>query len=227
MTINTGVDGSRPDPWRHESQPARLEASPPHLDRGTTITTKPGRPMDPVLTARLLDSTLHLLAEDGLARVNADVVTARSRAGKAAFYRRWPTIGDLIADAVGTCALVPEVPDSGELRADLLALLGAWGRPLDRCERAAAALLGHAGRDTQLDDVLEGAVVRPLAARVGQIADRQDARGQTVTAVRRRLLTMLVQSLWWQRYTSNSPASSGPDVEQLVDVVLLPVVTRP
>ncbi|GAA4304733.1 TetR/AcrR family transcriptional regulator [Klenkia terrae] len=189
------------------------------------MAARSGRPLDGALTVTLLDCTLEILAQDGLGRITTDVVAARAQAGKSAIYRRWPSAQELVVDALRTCTLVPDVTDTGSLRGDLVALLDPWTHPLDRCERAASALLGHAGRGTVLDEVLERGVVQPLAAAVTRITDRHAARADVLTGVQVRLLVVVVQSMWWQRYTSNRPASTTAEVEQMVDLVLLPITT--
>lgn len=185
----------------------------------------PGRPLDPRLTSTLLSSTVEILARDGLGRITTDAIATHARAGKAAIYRRWPSLDVLIADAMTTCELIPDVPDHGPLRDALCTLFQPWTRPLDRGERAAAALLGHAGRGTHLDAVLTRSVVVPLAAAVGGIADRQAGDHPALSEVQRRLLTVVVQSMWWQRYTAGVEPCTAADLAELLDRVLLPVAT--
>lgn len=83
-----------------------------------------GRRRDPQLTVRVIDETIDLLAEYGVAELTMDYVAARAGAGKASIYRRWRTQDELLADAIAT--LGPrEVawPEPADLRNDLVALL--------------------------------------------------------------------------------------------------------
>ena len=56
-------------------------------------------------------------------------VAARAHTGVAVLYRRWPRKDDLVMAAIGHYGAVHpvEVPDTGSLRGDLLALLGGIG----------------------------------------------------------------------------------------------------
>jgi AcrR family transcriptional regulator len=77
------------------------------------------------LQAAIFEAALAELAEVGYGRLTMDQVARRAHTGKTSLYRRWPTRADLVAEAVRAQGeLGPfAVPDSGDLRADLLALL--------------------------------------------------------------------------------------------------------
>jgi AcrR family transcriptional regulator len=78
------------------------------------------------LEAALLDAAWDELAEAGFAKLTMESVAARAKTGVAVLYRRWPNKDDLVMSAIrhyGTTHPV-EVPDTGSLRGDMLALLG-------------------------------------------------------------------------------------------------------
>ena len=185
----------------------------------------PGRPLSSELSDQLVAVAMDILADEGWGRLNSDRVAARAKAGKAGIYRRWPTMAALARHALSTAPLVEVPADGGSLRADLCALLVRWTRPLDRAERAAASLVGAARHDEDLRAGLDEALVRPLAAAVRELADREAARGRELPAERVALLGSVLQALWWQRYTcfGGAPRTS-PEVERLVADVLLPIV---
>jgi AcrR family transcriptional regulator len=65
-------------------------------------------------------------------------VAARARTGVAVLYRRWPRKDDLVMAAIanhGTMNPV-DMPDTGSLRGDMLALLGAGSVPEQRLDLA-------------------------------------------------------------------------------------------
>jgi AcrR family transcriptional regulator len=185
----------------------------------------PGRPLSTELSEQLVAVAMDILADEGWGRLNSDRVAARARAGKAGIYRRWPTMAALARHALSTTSLVEVPEDTGSLSTDLCALLLPWTRPLDRSERAAASLVGAARHDEELRAGLDDALVRPLAAAVRELTDREAARGNELTRERVALLGQVLQALWWQRYTSfaTSPMTS-PQVEQLVADVLVPII---
>ena len=191
----------------------------------STGSRPPGRPLSTELSEQLVAVAMDILADEGWGRLNSDRVAARARAGKAGIYRRWPTMAALARHALSTATLVEAPQDSGSLAADLCALLLPWTRPLDRAERAAASLVGAARHDEELRAGLEEALVRPLAAAVGELAAREADRGRELSGERITLLGQVLQALWWQRYTSFAAVPMTPrELEQLVADVLLPIV---
>lgn len=80
-----------------------------------------GRPTDEDLTRRILDATGQLLTENGYADLRVEQVARRAECGKAAIYRRYPDKAALVAAVIEASARVGETPDTGDVRADLLA----------------------------------------------------------------------------------------------------------
>jgi AcrR family transcriptional regulator len=79
------------------------------------------------LEAALLEAAWEELAEVGFAKLTMESVAARARTGVAVLYRRWPNKDSLAMAAIrhyGTTRPV-EIPDTGSLRGDMFALLGA------------------------------------------------------------------------------------------------------
>ncbi|MBB3602639.1 AcrR family transcriptional regulator [Mycolicibacterium sp. BK556] len=89
-----------------------------------------GRPRDASLDAAILDAARALLVESSYAELSMDAVAARARVGKKSIYRRWaskaPLVAEAVLDAYGRDGSF-EVPDTGNLRADLLRWLVEHG----------------------------------------------------------------------------------------------------
>jgi AcrR family transcriptional regulator len=184
----------------------------------------PGRPLSAELSDQLQSVAVDILAEEGWGRLNSDRIAARARAGKAGIYRRWPTMAALARSAIGRFRLVDIPADGGSLRADLIALAQRWTRPLDREERAVASIVGAARHEEELRAGLDTALVQPLAAAVGVIGQRADARGEPIEDGRLALLGSVLEAFWWQRYTAaGDGAMTAHQVELVVDDVLLPI----
>ena len=185
----------------------------------------PGRPLSAELSEQLIAVAVDILAEEGWGRLNSDRIAARAHAGKAGIYRRWPTMAALARDAVGRFSLVSAPDDAGSLRADLLALVARWTRPLDREERAVASIVGVARHEEDLRSGLDAALVRPLADVVDEIGARAVRRGEPIEPCRLALLGSVLEAFWWQRYTTvGDGVMSEEQVERVVDEVLLPIV---
>src|SRR5690242_6416716 len=83
-----------------------------------------GRPRAPFLAESVINATIELLAERGVEGATIDAIAARAGVGKPSIYRRWESRDELIADVLVrvTDRAIP-VPDTGSLRADLVAML--------------------------------------------------------------------------------------------------------
>ena len=103
-----------------------------------------GRKRDPTRDADILDAALEVLAEVGYASMTMDMVATRAKAGKATMYRRWPSKTELLLDAVArlkaTAVDLEQLPDTGTLRGDLLALFKP--QPLARGARTLEVMAG-------------------------------------------------------------------------------------
>jgi AcrR family transcriptional regulator len=189
------------------------------------MTGTPGRPLSAELSEQLLKVAVDILADDGWSRLNSDRIAARARAGKAGIYRRWPSMPALVREAVSRFDLVPLPEDAGSLREDLLALLERWTAPLDRQERAAAAIVGAARFDDDLRAALDAALVQPLTAAVNELGQRAIEREEVLDPGRLLLLGSVLEAFWWQRFTATGDgAMTREQVERVVDDVLLPLV---
>jgi AcrR family transcriptional regulator len=78
------------------------------------------------LEAALLDAAWDELVEAGFTKLTMESVAVRAKTGVAVLYRRWPNKDDLVIAAIGHYgkARPVEIPDTGSLRGDMLALLG-------------------------------------------------------------------------------------------------------
>ena len=79
------------------------------------------------LEAALLDAAWDELVEAGFARLTMESVADRARTGVAVLYRRWPGKDALAMAAIAHYGRTHpvEMPDTGSLRSDMLALLGS------------------------------------------------------------------------------------------------------
>jgi AcrR family transcriptional regulator len=107
------------------------EKQHPHRARGTDRKKASGpkrRPGGRSARVRrsILDATVDTLVVNGYAGLSIDEVATRAGVHKTTIYRRWRDAGTLVVDALldRQREHVP-IPDTGELRRDLLALLDA------------------------------------------------------------------------------------------------------
>ena len=128
----------------------------------------------------ILLATLELLAEAGYDQLTMDGVAARARCSKATIYRRWPGKAELVMTAVRRHAGSPAAaaPDTGSLRADLLAVVEAMRASL--VGQDAALILGlmiAMRRDPELARVVRDQILDTKREVFGAAIARAVARG--------------------------------------------------
>jgi AcrR family transcriptional regulator len=88
-----------------------------------------GRPRAADRTPAILGAVIQLIDEDGYDRLRIQDVANRAGVGLATIYRRWPTKQDLVIEALR--AKVVDLPDTGDPRADLIAIFTLMARAFD------------------------------------------------------------------------------------------------
>lgn len=77
--------------------------------------------------ARVHEAVLDLVADVGFARLTMEGIAGRAGTGKQTLYRTWPSTAAIVFDALLARSETPEgtvsVPDTGDLKADLLLLI--------------------------------------------------------------------------------------------------------
>ncbi|MDI3418144.1 TetR/AcrR family transcriptional regulator [Streptomyces luteolus] len=95
------------------------------MERAQQVRRGPGRPREERVTRSVLDAVAELVAERGMGALTMDAVAARAGVGKPAIYRRWPTKQDLVIATAESRIGPLTVPDMGDFRAELRAVLTA------------------------------------------------------------------------------------------------------
>jgi AcrR family transcriptional regulator len=89
----------------------------------------PGRPRDESLDAAILDAAVDELTERGYLGLSIEAVAARAGVAKTTLYRRWPSVQDLVIDALRTLhGPAPDLDDALPTRERLLGLLDSMRR---------------------------------------------------------------------------------------------------
>jgi AcrR family transcriptional regulator len=160
----------------------------------------------------VLDAALHELIANGYTALSVEAVASRAGVNKTTVYRRWPTLDDLLVDALTAWSqdAIPG-PDTGSIETDLIAL----GRELaDQLNggvgRQIAAIVLTAGlRSAQLREAtrrfFDQQAVRasPLVTRA---IDRGELPANTDTNA---LLTTFRAPLFYRMVTTGDPIDEG------------------
>jgi AcrR family transcriptional regulator len=179
------------------------------------------------LEAALLEAAWEELGEAGFAKLTMESVAARARTGVAVLYRRWPRKDELVLATLRhhdrTHTVSP--PDTGSLRDDMIAVLGAINNAGQELRTVAAAVLSGLLADTGLTPgQLRERVMGDRPSRTDEIFRRAHERGeidldQTPSAV----LAMPLQLLRNDLLLAFEPV---PDkrILEIVDDLFLPLV---
>jgi AcrR family transcriptional regulator len=82
-----------------------------------------GRPRKPETATAILDAALAVFGEVGYEGMTIEAVAARAGVGKATIYRRWSSKDDLIIAAIHEVLTSDEVPEMGDIRKTLIAIV--------------------------------------------------------------------------------------------------------
>lgn len=192
------------------------------LSRRRGVTGDGSRRRGAALEADLLDAAWEELAEVGYARLTMEGVAARARTGKQVLYRRWPNRAQLVRAVVRrrSGALGEQVPDTGELRGDVLAVL----REMVERQR-------ELGPDVIPGLLAEVPDVDPDFARImrgvlGVILERAVGRGEIGSGeLPGRVVSLPADLLRHEMLLGREPVSEQVLVS-IVDDVFLPLVRR-
>lgn len=187
----------------------------------------PARRRGAELEQAILRAAAAELTESGYAGMTMDQVARRAGTNKNTIYRRWPHRAALgIAAYRRLAAETTSLPDTGELRGDVLELLrGAnrtWSSPLGAILRA---LLAGAQDDPELLAQIQGSSVDAGSGLWLTILGRAVARGEAPPeALNTRVATVAIALLRNEYLTRGHPSVTDDVIVEIVDDVYLPLV---
>jgi AcrR family transcriptional regulator len=179
-----------------------------------------------VLEQAILQATLDELTEVGYGGLTIDRVAARAHTNKTAIYRRWPSRAALAVAAHRHATTTEELPDTGDLRADVLALLNAAARRISSPQGEVLHILAaEMGNEPDLvrearEQMLASSLSRWLTV-LGRAVARGEARPEALSP---RIATVAVDLLRHEYLVRGaSPIATG-SITEIVDAIYLPLV---
>jgi AcrR family transcriptional regulator len=152
MASSPREGGKRPVVSPAAARPRAASTATPH-----TAADQPADAREPISRGagarqRVLLAALEVLYGDGLPGFTMEAVARRAGASKATLYRRWPTVGALMIDAMDATFQPFPVPDTGRVDTDIAQLLTALVALLEHppFPRLLAAFIDAAERDPTL-----------------------------------------------------------------------------
>ncbi len=198
----------------------------------TTDIPKLGRKRDHTRDPEILRAALDVLSDTGYDGMTMEMVAARAKAGKATLYRRWPSKGELVIDAVAGMKRGDfdhdHLPNTGTLRGDLVAMIkpdvvedGA------RKMRIMAGLMSMISRSPELAEVARQAIVEPRVIANAALLQRAMDRGEISADCDIANLAVLSQAMATYRVLVLQQPVDREFFIGLIDGVVLPAVGLP
>ncbi|MFF3246148.1 TetR/AcrR family transcriptional regulator [Streptomyces sp. NPDC002870] len=182
----------------------------------------------PVLERAILDAALEQLSTVGWSGLTMEGVAAGAQTGKAAVYRRWPSKGDLVADALQAGLPTLDVAaDHGSIREDLFQLcLRVRDAMYSRSGFALRSVLYECDIATaeRFHGVIVRGVVEPSNRLIREVVRRGVTRGDVRPDATGDLVFDVIPGL--MMYRSKVCGSEWPDgdIADMIDQVMVPLL---
>jgi AcrR family transcriptional regulator len=203
------------------------DAANTDLADDATEAPKLGRKRDHTRDPEILDAALEVLAETGYDGMTIDMVAARARAGKATLYRRWPSKGELVIDAVACMKQndTPSLPDTGTLRGDLVAMIKPHSiEDAGKKLQIMTGLVSMLSRAPELAEAANAAIIEPRA-RINRILfQRAIDRGEISAECDVETLSLVSPSMAVYRVMVLQKPVDRKFLLSIIDGVILPAV---
>lgn len=188
------------------------------------VARSPGRPLSTAIDDQLLRATQDLLIEEGFARLTMDAVARRCGASKATIYRRWSGKTALAVAAAAALFQVREVPDTGDLRQDLLACGLAYVEEEGRNAQVLASVISASRHDPALREAAEQALGAPYGNLFERVLSRAVDRGLLGGDLDLEILARVFPAIAYQQVAARGLLVGEDDVRRVIDGVLLPAL---
>jgi AcrR family transcriptional regulator len=128
--------------------------------------------------AELYTGTLALVAERGYEKLTMDQIAEATRSSKATLYRQWGSKSALVVDALRCVGETEhEVPETGTLRGDLLAMVShSEGQEHD--SELLAAIMHAIRQDEELAEAVRTQILEPGRESIRAVVRRAVDRGE-------------------------------------------------
>ncbi|QZN86761.1 TetR/AcrR family transcriptional regulator [Cellulomonas sp. C5510] len=186
---------------------------------------RPGRPRDEAKDEAILSAARELLRERGYAGMTMDAVAERAGAGKATVYRRWSSKVQLTVDSM-LCAkqlTIDEVPDTGSLRDDLLAVATRASRLKN--DDLMHGVMSAIREEPEVAAVFHEQFVASQARLMRDVLERAELRGETSPDADVEMITAVALAMVHYRKVVAHRPMDAAFAARLVDAVILPLAT--
>lgn len=189
-------------------------------DSGARSTRRRGDALLGAIHAAVMEE----LATAGYTGLSIERVAERARTGKASIYRRWPTRLDLVLDAIDhVMPRLDDVPDTGNVRDDLLAVLRRIAAVMGSREGMATRACVD-GTDDELAQAVRERLLPPRKAMILSILQRAADRGEIAPDALTPRMTEVGPMLLHGELLQRGAPITDKAVVEIVDEILLPLL---
>ena len=173
----------------------------------------------------ILDAALEVLGEVGYDRLTMDAVAHRAKASKATLYRRWNSKATLVVDALASQKTTPPVPDTGDLRTDLLAAFCGMGGLTDHDTTSTlGAVITAVSTDPEFASEFRRQVVGPKARVSRLVFEQARDRGELRDDVDLDIVVPALAGIVLHRVFIFGEQPDAALIERAIDQIILPAV---
>lgn len=160
---------------------------------------KAGRPRSVQSHQAILEAALTLFAEEGLAGLSMEAIAERAGVGKTSIYRRWSSKEEIIKEAITLFREDLPLPDTGNIRNDLLFITKESQKLFDRYPLMAkliTKLIAELKTKPEIYHAFYDQLVAPRVQQLRLMIERAQERGELRSDLDTRFtLTLIFSSL--------------------------------
>lgn len=182
------------------------------------------------LDEAILQATWDELNKVGYARLTMEGVATRAKTNKTALYRRWPNRSQLVIAALHKHVAKPtdDVPDTGDLRNDLLILLSRITQPLQSigAETIHGLMVEHLGEKlfSSIQQIRNSGAEGKFNTTMMTILKNAAKRGELkLEGLSPRVVSLPIDLLRYEFLTTHEPVSDET-VTEIIDHIFLPLI---
>ncbi|MGL5824415.1 MAG: TetR/AcrR family transcriptional regulator [Nocardioides sp.] len=170
-------------------------------------------------------AALRVLADVGYDRLTMDAVATAARASKATLYRRWNGKVSLVVDALKSTTGTAVVPDTGNLRDDLIAAYCCPGGVTDpRTVDILASVMTAVTRDPEFAAAFRTEVIGPKIAASSAVFAQAQKRGAIRPDVDLEFIGPALAGIVLHRHYILGDCPDATMVARVIDEIILPAV---
>lgn len=181
------------------------------------------------LEEALLDAAWAELAERGYAAFTLEAVAKRAGTSTPVIYRRWANKALMVEAALAheSSTRVVDVPDTGTLRGDLIAMMRAANRSrIDLLVVTAVRLDGYFAERGSSPELLRAHVLAGRSSAAEAIVARAVDRGEIEASMLKPHLISLPFDLFRHEVLMTLKPLSDKAIERIVDDITIPLLVR-